>query len=387
MSKQPIRVLVADDSGLIRTAICDALEASEGISVVGTAEDGAQAVEKAKELKPDVVTLDVQMPNMSGLDALRLILEDRPIPVIMVSSLARRTADVTLAALDQGAVDYVTKPEGGLGQLEKVFQGELPRKIRTVAGTDVGRILRIRQDRQQRADQIREKRKAGVNGVDEARLAERCIAIGISTGGPPALTSVFRELSTPLPPILIVQHMPATFTKQFAWRLNSISELNVKEAETGDVLKPNHVLLAPGGKHLELRSVGSSVKARVRDGDQVSGHKPSVDVMMTCAAKLYGDKCLGVIMTGMGRDGADGCKLIKEAGGYVVGQDQESSDVYGMNKVAFVEGGLHRQFSLLELPSIIAEWTSNSCGADSSRGVSPLISGAGAASPGQALTK
>ena len=168
-----------------------------------------------------------------------------------------------------------------------------------------------------------------------AELAGKCIAIGISTGGPPALAQLFAAIRPPMPPIVVVQHMPPSFTKPLAWRLDSLSELSIKEAAPGDVLEPNHVLIAPGGKHLQVRRMGNAVKAVIRDGPVVSGHKPSVDVMMNSVVEAFGGGCLGVIMTGMGRDGADGCRAIRAAGGYVLGQDEATSDVYGMNKVAY----------------------------------------------------
>ena len=358
MSKDPIRLVVVDDSKLIRTLICEAVKTVDDIVVVAEGENGKEAIELAKQHKPDIMTLDVQMPVMSGLEAIERIIEVHPVPIIMVSTLTKRSADETLTALDMGALDYVAKPEGAAAEIEKVFNGELLRKIRASVGTDIERVMRIRKEKQQRQPQKRP--TLSTNRHEDVKLAQlladKCIAIGISTGGPPALTGLFRELKPPLPPIVVVQHMPGKFTTQFAWRLNSISELSIKEAETGDVLKPNHVLIAPGGHHLELHQSGRMVKARISDGDVVSGHKPSVDVMMTCAAKIYGERCMGVIMTGMGRDGSDGCGAIKDAGGYVIGQDQATSDVYGMNKVALVEGNLHKQFPLDEGPAQLHDW-------------------------------
>jgi two-component system chemotaxis response regulator CheB len=198
---------------------------------------------------------------------------------------------------------------------------------------------------------------AANNGGGSAALSElaaKCVAIGISTGGPPALAQLFETLRLPMPPIVVVQHMPPSFTKPLAWRLDSLSDLSIKEAAQGDVLEPNHVLVAPGGKHLQVRRLGGAVKVVIRDGPVVSGHKPSVDVMMNSVAEAFGTGCLGVIMTGMGRDGADGCRAIRAAGGYVIGQDESTSDVYGMNKVAYVEGNVDRQFALDEAAAVIA---------------------------------
>jgi len=287
------------------------------------------------------------MPRKDGLETLQELLARYPVPVIMVSSLTQLGADATFKALDYGALDYIAKPQGGMPD-KAAFGNELVRKIRSVAGSGVRRILKIRRDRTERKMQRGKVAQPKETAADLNHLADKCVTIGTSTGGPPALTSLFESIHGPVPPIVVVQHMPGTFTKPFAWRLNSISSLSIKEAETGDVLKPDHVYIAPGGQHLELVKRGHQVRCKVRDGDSVSGHKPSADVMMQSAARIYGDKCLGAIMTGMGRDRADGCQAIRTAGGYVLGQDEASSDVYGMNKVAFVEGHVDRQFNLDE---------------------------------------
>lgn len=356
MGDKLIRVLVVDDSAVVREMVSDIISAAPGLQVAGTARDGNEALQLIAELSPDIVTLDVQMPRMDGLATLDAILEQSATPVIMVSALTQRAADVTLQALDRGALDYVAKPDG-VGAVAPAFRDELVQKVRNMAGADVRRVLRIRKARQQR--QANPTTTATKNtlttGTTPVAYEGCCIAIGISTGGPPALSSLFQELQPPLPPIVIVQHMPGNFTGPFAQRLNSLSRITVKEAESGDVLKPNHALLAPGGRHLSLVKSGSKVIAKIRDEDPVSGHRPSVDVMMRSAAELFGDRCLGIIMTGMGYDGAEGCRLIREAGGYVLGQNEASSDVYGMNKVAFVEGNVDRQFALDELPPLVTQ--------------------------------
>jgi two-component system chemotaxis response regulator CheB len=273
----------------------------------------------------------------------------------MVSALTQAGADVTLDALERGALDYVAKPERGSG-VEQALGNDLIRKIRSVAGSDVGRVLRIRRARKQNRAQ-----KAPIQAVPSSvveagagALADKCIAIGISTGGPPALASLFETLRPPLPPIVVVQHMPATFTGPLSRRLDGLSKLSIKEAASGDVLRPNHVFIANGGYHLELQRQGKFVKTRLRDGEPVSGHKPSADVLMKCAAEIYGRNCMGVIMTGMGRDGSNGCAYIRQSGGFTLGQDEATSDVYGMNKVAFVEGNIDRQFSLNEAATVIS---------------------------------
>ncbi|MBX7165667.1 MAG: chemotaxis response regulator protein-glutamate methylesterase [Pirellulales bacterium] len=349
--------MVVDDSVLMREMIAENLEAA-GLEIVGKARDGNQALEIAKAERPDVITLDIQMPGMDGLQTLDQLLLVHPVPVIMVSSLTQRGAQITLDALDRGALDYVAKPEG-TAAARQVLGDELVRKVRSMAGTDVARIMQIRRDRVNRRAVAPTKPALHAGGASKpgdtpVEYADRCIAIGISTGGPPALSYLFENLQPPLPPIVVVQHMPPHFTGPFAWRLNSNSRLNIKEAETGDVLVPNQVLIARGGVHLQLRRDGNVVKALLRDGDPVSGHRPSIDVMMKCAAEIYGNRVLGVIMTGMGRDGADGCGLIRAAGGYVLGQDEATSDVYGMNKAAFNEGHVDAQFALREGPAVLA---------------------------------
>lgn len=351
MDNRQIRVLVVDDSALVRELICDALSVHQDIEIVGVAADGEELLAMLDDTRPDIITLDLHMPRLGGLETLDRLLATRPIPVIVVSSLTQRAADTTMEALERGALDYVAKPTTP-ADMQRVFGEDLPWKIRNMAGADVARILRYRKSRAVRAGAS----QRIVDSEPLSRYAAGCIAIGVSTGGPPALSTLFECLVPPLPPIVIVQHMPAMFTGPFAGRLDSISSLCVKEAADGDVLQPNCAYVSPGGVHLELQPHGQHVVVNTRDGDFVSGHKPSVDVMMASAAAIYGPRCLGAIMTGMGRDGALGCRAIRAAGGLVLGQDQATSDVYGMNKVAFAEGNVDRQVPLDRLAdSIIVE--------------------------------
>lgn len=356
METDNIRVLVVDDSAVVRALISDHITATPGMSVVGVARNGREALAAAESLHPDVMTLDVQMPGMDGLEVLDRLLDKNPIPVVMVSSLTKAGATITLDALDRGATDYVAKPEHGAAG-KALFVSELTHKIRTAAGVNIPRLL-ARRKRQATATveaaQVLGKKKAGAEDCPPEFL-NRCIAIGISTGGPPALTKVLTSLRPPLPPIVIVQHMPPQFTGPLASRLNSISPLTVREAVQGDKLQPNVVLVAPGGTHLELRGKAPHVSVLLKDGPVVSGHKPSVDVMMTCAAEVFGSSCMGVIMTGMGRDGVAGCGAIRTAGGYVLGQNEATSDVYGMNRAAYVEGNVDRQFGLQDGAAVIMQ--------------------------------
>jgi two-component system chemotaxis response regulator CheB len=350
-----IRVLVVDDSAVIRALISDAIAKTPGMEVVGTAVDGQHALAMFETIRPDVVTLDLQMPNLDGMAALDAMLAIRPVPVIIVSSLSQYGAEITLEALDRGAFDYVLKPDYGQGT-KTAIRDELPRRIRLASGTDVRRILQIRKERKQRcAEPAKPEPKAPAPAATvPAAPVDACIALGISTGGPPALTRIFQSLRPPMPPIVVVQHMPPQFTAPLAWRLDSISALTILEATDGMVLRPDHVLIAPGGKHLRVIRCRDCIRAAVRDGPAISGHKPSVDALMTSAAEVFGDRCLGVIMTGMGRDGVAGCAAIHAEGGYVLGQDEASSDVYGMNRAAFVEGHVDRQFGLEQAVAVMA---------------------------------
>jgi two-component system chemotaxis response regulator CheB len=365
MSAESVRVLVVDDSPLIREMISDFIREAPGMEVVGVAEDGKAALAAFDRLRPDVVTLDVQMPLMDGLETLDALLARRPLPIIMVSGQTRLGADITLEALERGALDYVAKPDGVRNSA--ALKDDLLRKIRSVHGTDVQRVMEIRRQRAERRRHRAEERKQRLAQKDltavppprsetpPVEYADKCIAVGISTGGPPALSGMFDALYGPLPPIVIVQHMPPNFTGAFALRLNTISQLTVKEAETGDLLRPDHVYIAPGASHLLIKHSGRTGRLVVQDGEPVSGHKPSADVMMTSAAEVFGPRCLGVIMTGMGRDGSDGCRAIRAAGGYVLGQNEATSDVYGMNKVAFLQGNVDRQFPLDEAAATITK--------------------------------
>jgi len=286
---------------------------------------------------------------------LEAIFARQPMPVIMVSALTKRDANVTLDALDRGALDCVLKPEPG-ASATAAFREDLLRNIRWAAGIDVPRMLAIRQQRKRRHSQPPPSLPVAkpFPETDSAELAGVCVVVGISTGGPPALAALFEALRPPAPAIVVVQHMPLRFTGPLAARLNRLSELSIKEAEEDDLLGMNHVLIAPAGRHLCLRRKGDRVKAVLDDGPLVSGHKPSIDVAMRSAAELYGERCLGVIMTGMGRDGVDGCAAIRGAGGYVLGQDEASSDIYGMNKVAYESGQADRQFSLDDVATVIS---------------------------------
>jgi two-component system, chemotaxis family, protein-glutamate methylesterase/glutaminase len=368
--KERVRVLVVDDSALMRKLIADVLKTAPEIDVVGVARDGAEAVEKTARLRPDVVTLDVEMPGMTGLEALPLIQAAHDAAVIMISAFTQEGADITLAALERGASDFFPKPERH--QLTHV------RESRDIL---VAKILSAAQHRPRtpRADsgqgttivapapRVRT-RPSLVPHPSTPRLGEGdldpdielpqarsplCIVIGISTGGPQALGEFLPKVSAPIPPILVVQHMPAQFTAVFAERLNRSCSVAVKEAEEGDRVTPNRVLIAPGGRHMSVTGHPPNVRIVLSDGAPVSSHRPSVDVLFHSAARVYQASSVGIIMTGMGRDGVIGCKAILAIGGTTYGQDEGSSSVYGMNKAAFLEGGVTSQFSLEQFPALI----------------------------------
>ena len=333
--------------------------------MVGTACDGREAVLQATRLRPDVITLDVEMPEVSGLDALPLLLAIGGLEVVMVSSLTQEGADITLQALELGAFDFLPKPEKNQLAELRASRDLLIGKVLAAAGSH-HRIHRQRRvghgadPSQQTEGPLRPKRKttAAPSMVGQTpRMASPsgslCILIGISTGGPQALSRIFPELHAPLPPIIVVQHMPAQFTGVFAERLNRYCTLTVKQAEEGDPVVPDQVLIAPGGTHVVLKGVPPHVRVGLCNDAPVSGHRPSVDVLFQSAAQVFQRSAIGFLMTGMGRDGVEGCKAILAAGGLTLGQDEETSAVYGMNKAAYLEGAVRAQFALDDLAAII----------------------------------
>lgn len=359
-SDGPIRVLVVDDSALMRHLISDTLSTSNDIQVVGTARDGADALSKVGSLKPDIMTLDIQMPVMDGLQVLER-LKANPIPAIVVSTLTHHGAEATLQALQLGACDYLAKPTGAAAARGQ-FCEELTEKIRIFGRKSKLKCVSEKKREASRGltegytPSAQTAKGKGASSLVPNHLLGKCIAIGVSTGGPPVLTELFQLLRPPVAGIVVVQHMPAAFTGSFAKRLSQQSELEIKEASEGDAVLPNSVLIAPGGRHLHLVRSGGAVRVRLTDESPVSSHRPSVDIMMTDAAGLYRRDLLGVILTGMGHDGVAGCQAIKANGGYVLGQNQESSAVYGMNKLAFNAGYVDREVDIPELASLLQSY-------------------------------
>ena len=349
---RPVRVLVVDDSALMRKLLTDLLRSEPGIDVVATARDGDEAIAQAARVRPDVITLDVEMPGRSGLDVLpELLAGEHASAVIMVSSHTQEGAETTLAALERGAVDFLPKPlTNQLAQMREA-RDLLVSKVRAAAQSRPFGSSRPARATEPRKRSAAPAEPAAADPVPTS--APRCIAIGISTGGPQALSAVLPLLAPPFPPIVIVQHMPAPFTGVFAARLGRACTLDVKEAETGDRLVPGRILIAPGGRHMSVCGPVSGARVTLSDDPPVSGHKPSVDVLFTSVARVFAAAAIGVIMTGMGRDGVAGCKCIRAAGGLTLGQDEDTSTVYGMNKVALLEGAVVAQFALPDLPDLL----------------------------------
>jgi two-component system, chemotaxis family, protein-glutamate methylesterase/glutaminase len=362
-----VRVLIVDDSALMRRLLSDLLSSAPEIEIVGTARDGREAVLQVARLKPDVITLDVEMPEVSGLEALPAILAVHPVPVVMVSALTQEGADVTLQALELGAVDFMAKPERNQLAEMRASRDLLVGKVLAAAQSRVRRPRRTASSSSTSSSTTSPSTK-GVTSRSPTRppslsatpppipasaSSPLCFVIGISTGGPQALSQVFPLLVPPLPPILVVQHMPAQFTGIFAERLNRYSTVPIKQAEEGDQVLPDRILIAPGGRHMVLIGHPPRVRIGLLDQPPVSGHRPSIDVLFQSAARAYQSATIGLLMTGMGRDGVEGCKAILAAHGFTLGQDEGTSVVYGMNKAAFLEGAIKAQFALDELPHII----------------------------------
>jgi len=317
-----IRALIVDDSAFMRYTLQHYFSSYEDIEVVGLASDGLEAIEQVEALHPDVVTLDVEMPRLDGLGALREIMQKRPTPVVMLSTLTKEGADVTVEALSLGAVDFVTKPTRSVG-VHQVLD-ELVEKVRQAARAHV-RLRRWRTPPKRQESK------------PEGRPPQKLVVIGSSTGGPGALHEVLTQLPGDLPAaVVVVQHMPPNFTRSLAERLDELSAVAVKEAATGDHLRTGHVLIAPGDFHLTLTGKGEVVLGK---GPRVNGVRPAADVTMMSAAATFRHRTVGVVLTGMGHDGLDGARAIKQTGGQIIAQDEDTCVVYGMPR-SVVEAGL-----------------------------------------------
>ncbi|PLX82571.1 MAG: chemotaxis response regulator protein-glutamate methylesterase [Desulfuromonas sp.] len=352
MSKK-VRVLVVDDSAYNRRTIVKMLEVVPGIEVVGYACDGEEGLRKFFDLEPDLVTLDLEMPRMDGFTFLRVVMQKRHTPVIVVS--ARSEDSSVFKALELGAVEFVTKPPGKISPALANIRDDLVRKVRQIACTDMNKIL-ARSLSALGADQVvagRSRRKWEVGGEGPFRQ----IVIGASTGGPPALQQILSAIKGPIPVgIAISQHMPPGFTRAFAERLDKVCALEVREARSGDVMKPGRVLISPGGKNLLFRSRGDKVVASVVSPGPDQRYVPSVDVMFASASEAFGPSILGVVLTGMGNDGAKGIIAIKDAGGATLAEAEESSVVFGMPKEAIATGKVDQVVALPRMGEEILRW-------------------------------
>ena len=339
---KPVRVLIVDDSALIRQLLSTLLSSDPEIEVVGTAGDPLIARERIKALNPDVITLDVEMPNMDGVTFLRKIMTLRPMPVIMISTLTQAGAEITLEALEIGAVDFIAKPTTDVAAAMADIAAELQAKVKFAAHARVSA-------RKVPAPARIARRERPICSAD------RIIAIGASTGGVEALKTLLMDMPAVCPPILITQHMPPRFTSAFAERLNRECPMAVSEAADNEPIEPNHAYIAPGSHHLELVRVGGFYRCSLSDGPPVSGHRPSVDVLFRSVANTAGKAAVGVILTGMGKDGAEGLLQLRNTGAMTLGQDEASSLIYGMPRVAFERGAVVRQYSLSHMAEAVLD--------------------------------
>lgn len=339
-------MLIIDDSALVRDILRKGLSQDPGIEVVGTAADVYIARDYIVHLQPDVLTLDIEMPKMDGIAFLERLMPQYPIPVVVVSSLTQKGKEITLQALSAGAVDFVAKPTTDVVQGLQSMLLELRAKIKIASTANVA-FHKTANTAQKSTLQRFQSSKALAESTD------KIITIGASTGGTEAIRKIITVLPRAMPGIVIVQHMPPGFTKTFANRLNEESLLTVKEAESGDRVMPGVVLVAPGDYHLEIHRSGGRYEVRCNHEEKVNGHRPSVDVLFYSTAKYGGNNSCGVILTGMGSDGAQGLKQMREAGAFTIGQDEQSSTVYGMPKVAFDVGAVELVCPLDRIASVL----------------------------------
>ena len=331
----PIKVLIVDDSIVFRELLVQNLGRDPAIQVVGTARDPFEARDAILALKPDVMTLDIELPRMNGIEFLRKLMPQYPLPVVVISSLSDKVFD----AMNAGAVDFVAKPAvSSRKQLEDFVRNELLVKIKIASSARISNI----------------KKSVMLNHANPERMAVNgrnlVVAIGASTGGTEATSAVVRQFGTDIPGIVCVQHMPPGFTQMYAKRLDDECQIRVKEAETGDRVLPGHMLIAPGGdRHMRLVKVGGSYQVEIKPGPRVNGHCPSVEVLFDSVAKAAGPDAVGIILTGMGGDGAKGLLAMRKAGARTIGQDESTCVVYGMPKVAYDLGAVEYQEKLTDI--------------------------------------
>ncbi len=362
MSKT-IHVIIIDDSAFMRKSLSLMLESDPQIKVVATARNGREGIEKIRQFQPDLVTMDVEMPDMDGLTALGIIMKEMPLPVLMVSSLTTEGAQATLDALSLGAVDFIPKELSYVSLDIVKIKDELIAKVKSIAQSRSlsFRLQRIRAATTGTQKQAGTGTAAAWKKIDRRQIAAppqgrnyRAVVVGVSTGGPFALLQIVPQLPANFPlGIAVVQHMPPKFTRSMAERLNSLSQIEVKEAEEGDPLEPGVALIAPGGQHLTFARNGTGIVARISVEPMNTLYRPSADIMITSAVQTFDAPLLGLILTGMGRDGCEGLKLIKKKNGYVIAQNEETCVVYGMPKAAVDEGLADTVLPLEEIPTAL----------------------------------
>ncbi|MBM9593603.1 protein-glutamate methylesterase/protein-glutamine glutaminase [Roseitranquillus sediminis] len=343
------RVLIVDDSALVRQTLSDIISAHPRLEVMATASDPFQASERIRAELPDVITLDVEMPRMDGLTFLRRLMAQRPIPVVVCSSLVGEGTATMLAAMEAGAVEVIAKPTLATKRQLEEASVRIQDAVLAAAEARLDRRKPIPAEGKLSADAMLEAPRPGAM----IQTTDKVVAIGASTGGTDALRQVLERLPPYAPPIVIVQHMPHTFTGAFAKRLDSLCQITVKEARNGDRLLRGQALIAPGNAHMLLRRSGANYHVELRDGPLVSRHRPSVDVLFRSVARFAGSNALGVIMTGMGDDGARGLKEMRDAGARTVGQCEQSCVVYGMPAEAVRHGAVEKQADLAKIADII----------------------------------
>jgi two-component system chemotaxis response regulator CheB len=347
-----IKVLVVDDSALIRSLLTEIINSQNDMEVVGAAPDPLVAREMIKQLNPDVLTLDVEMPKMDGLDFLERLMRLRPMPVLMVSTLTEKGSEITMRALELGAIDFVTKPKISISSGMHEYTGVITDKIRIAAQAKVKKIAKVSNDANSRAP---------TKLKNPLISSEKLLVIGSSTGGTEAIKAFLMKLPSDSPGILITQHMPAGFTKSFAERLDKLCNITVKEAQGGERILPGQAYIAPGDQHLLLARNGANYVTKLSDAAPVSRHKPSVDVLFESAAQAAGKNAIGIILTGMGKDGAEGMLKMRQAGAYNFAQNEESCVVYGMPREAVAHGGVHEEVHLNKMPELVMHYlTKNS---------------------------
>lgn len=341
-----IRVIVVDDSALVRSLLAEIINRQPDMECVGTANDPLIAREMIRELNPDVITLDIEMPKMDGIDFLGRLMRLRPMPVVMISTLTERGAEITMRALELGAVDFVAKPRIGLADGIKELANQIVEKVRVAARAQIRRL----------ASPPAGSTSTGASGAGTSAAAllgrvstEKLVCIGASTGGTEAIKEILTRLPADSPGIVITQHMPPGFTTSFAARLDSLCQINVQEAVDGGRVLPGHAYIAPGGKQFRINRSGANYICVVEDGEPVNRHKPSVEVLFRSVAQVVGRNAFGIMLTGMGNDGAKAMKEMKDAGSYNYVQDEASCIVFGMPREAILHGAADEVLPLKEI--------------------------------------